>query len=89
MASLEAEIVMLNPDVASLPAMTSGYWDRAQIALRPVWVNKERTEMQVAFHWLPLKEDMPGTEKHHRGDTVPIMENPYADVAAMSLYGSV
>ncbi|OQD69791.1 hypothetical protein PENPOL_c002G00700 [Penicillium polonicum] len=55
------------------------YWDRAMCALRPIWVNEDRTEMQIAFHWLPLKENIPGAAKHLRSDFVSTTENPYQD----------
>ncbi|KAJ5966898.1 hypothetical protein N7501_003146 [Penicillium viridicatum] len=55
------------------------YWDRAMCALRPIWVNEDRTEMQIAFHWLPLKENIPGAAKHVRSDFVSTTENPYQD----------
>ncbi|KAJ5531618.1 hypothetical protein N7527_005011 [Penicillium freii] len=53
--------------------------DRAMCALRPIWVNEDRTEMQMAFHWLPLKENIPGAAKHVRSDFVSTTENPYQD----------
>ncbi|OQE21588.1 hypothetical protein PENFLA_c014G01500 [Penicillium flavigenum] len=55
------------------------YWDRAQIALHPIWVSEDRTEMQISFHWLPLKENMPGAAKHNRTDLISTSENPYQD----------
>jgi hypothetical protein len=55
------------------------YWDCAQIALRPIWVSEDRTEMQIAYHWLPLTENMPGAAEHIRYEYVSIMENPYQD----------
>ncbi|KAJ5518075.1 hypothetical protein N7453_000497 [Penicillium expansum] len=63
----------------TLETQVQTYWYRAMCALRPIWVSEDRTEMQIAFHWLPLKENLPGAAEHVRSDFVPIMENPYQD----------
>lgn len=56
------------------------YWDCGVFALRPVWVNEDRTEMQIAFHWLPLKERIPELSAARLNDQVPIEQNPYQDI---------
>ena len=32
------------------------FWDHGLVALRPIWINEEQTEMKISFHWLPLEE---------------------------------
>ncbi|KAF9249976.1 hypothetical protein DTO027I6_9110 [Penicillium roqueforti] len=63
----------------TLDIQVQKYWDRAMCALRPIWVSEDQTEMQIAFHWLPLKESLPGLENTYRGEMVSVMENPYQD----------
>ncbi|KAJ5628859.1 hypothetical protein N7490_011087 [Penicillium lividum] len=48
-------------------------WDRCLCAFRPVQVNKEETRMDVAFHWLPLRDD-----RLRQKDKVLCLENPYS-----------
>ncbi|KAI2707245.1 hypothetical protein CBS147332_6899 [Penicillium roqueforti] len=63
----------------TLDIQVQKYWDRAMCALRPIWVSEDQTEMQIAFHWLPLQENLPELENTYRGEMVSVMENPYQD----------
>ncbi|KAJ5197254.1 hypothetical protein N7449_007733 [Penicillium cf. viridicatum] len=60
-------------------SITGSLWKSLFIGTRTVRFNEDRTEMQIAFHWLPLKENIPGAAKHIRSELVSIAENPYQD----------
>ncbi|KAJ5202573.1 hypothetical protein N7449_004652 [Penicillium cf. viridicatum] len=52
------------------------FWDHGLVALRPVSRNKDETEMQIAFHWLPLKERFKGRSPN---DGVRVNAHPLKD----------
>lgn len=52
------------------------FWDHGLVALRPVSRNKDETEMQIAFHWLPLKKQFEGRSHY---DGVRINTHPLKD----------
>jgi hypothetical protein len=56
----------------TLSVQVHQWWDHAMIAFRPVWMNGDKTVMELAFHWLPLCDR---TQK--RIDAVPIYAHPY------------
>ncbi|KGO74300.1 hypothetical protein PITC_069570 [Penicillium italicum] len=57
------------------------YWDRANFALRPVRINEAKTEMHIAFHWLPFVKDGPLPISVKRTESIPteehIFDHPY------------
>ncbi|CAG8933973.1 unnamed protein product [Penicillium salamii] len=42
-------------NLITLDQLVHSYWDRGLVAFRSISVNKEETEMQIAFHWLPFQ----------------------------------
>jgi hypothetical protein len=80
MAALKSEILgndnRVNTEYVSnfitLSVQVHRWWDGAMIAFRPVWMNEDNTVMELAFHWLPLRDR---TQK--RSDMVPIDAHPY------------
>ncbi|KAJ5777480.1 hypothetical protein N7520_000726 [Penicillium odoratum] len=48
-------------------------WNRCLCAFRPVQMNEEKTRMDIAFHWLPLRDD-----KLRQSDQVLCLKNPYS-----------
>ncbi|KAJ6049682.1 uncharacterized protein N7446_006990, partial [Penicillium canescens] len=79
-AALKSEILgndnRVNAEYVSnfitLSVQVHQWWDRAMIAFRPVWMNEDKAEMDVTFHWLPLCDQ---TQK--RSEKVPISAHPY------------
>ncbi|KAJ9491026.1 hypothetical protein VN97_g2214 [Penicillium thymicola] len=68
-------------NLITLDMQTHEYWDRANFAFRPVWINRTKTEMHVAFHWLPFVKDGPLEILVKRTELVPteefIFNHPY------------
>ncbi|CAG7976058.1 unnamed protein product [Penicillium olsonii] len=64
-------------NVIDLDMYVQRLWAMALVALRPIAVNRDRTEMQIALHWLPLPTEL-GNIK--RSDKVFILQNPYQDI---------
>ncbi|KAJ5977460.1 hypothetical protein N7501_000802 [Penicillium viridicatum] len=52
------------------------FWDHGLVALRPVSRNNDETEMQIALHWLPLKERFKGRSPN---DGVRVNVHPLKD----------
>ncbi|KAJ6072876.1 hypothetical protein N7467_010961 [Penicillium canescens] len=79
-AALKSEILRndnrVNTEYVSnfitLSVQVHQWWDRAMIAFRPVWMNEDKTVMELAFHWLPLCD-----QTHKRSEKVPISAHPY------------
>jgi hypothetical protein len=61
-------------NLLTLSVQIHQWWEYGLCALRPVFVNKAKTEMEIAFHWLPLRDR---TQK--RSEKVPILKHPYED----------
>ncbi|KAJ5772398.1 hypothetical protein N7520_002927 [Penicillium odoratum] len=59
-------------NMMSLSQHAHSYWGSARFAFRPVSINEDRTEMQIALHWLPI---LPTSIK--RTDLVLPTENPF------------
>lgn len=57
-----------------LNSLAHQYWDAALCAFRPLSVNSDKTEMELAFHWLPEAR-----EKTWRYQLVPTIEHPYPE----------
>ncbi|CAI7670572.1 unnamed protein product [Penicillium bialowiezense] len=51
-------------NMITLDAQVQEYWDRGLIAFRPVRVNRDQTEMQIAFYWLSNKECLGNIWQH-------------------------
>ncbi|KAJ5701224.1 hypothetical protein N7488_008772 [Penicillium malachiteum] len=60
-----ANMMTLNPQVHA-------YWRHAMCAFRPLWINEDKTEIRLGFHWLPM---LPNSIK--RMDFVWATENPF------------
>lgn len=63
-------------NLITLNLLIHKYWDHGLVALRPVEINEEETEMQIAFHWLPAQKQFKGMA---RGDYVTINTYPLSD----------
>lgn len=58
----------------TLDAQVKEYWDNGLIAFRPIRINREDTEMQIAFYWLPHKESL---GEIWRDDFMPLEDNSF------------
>ncbi|CAG8428218.1 unnamed protein product [Penicillium salamii] len=65
-------------NLMTLDSVLRTYWDEGLVAFRPVSVNKDQTEMQIAIHWLPLRKYL-DEENMRRRDKVILTENPLKD----------
>lgn len=67
-------------NLITLDMQAHEYWDRTHFAFRPLWINESKTEMHLAFHWLPFVKDGP-FEIPKRTECVPtevhIFDDPY------------
>jgi hypothetical protein len=57
----------------TLSVQVQQWWDRAICAFRPISINDEKTEIEIAFHWLPLRD------AQNRRAKVPILAHPDPD----------
>ncbi|CAG8381990.1 unnamed protein product [Penicillium salamii] len=65
-------------NLMNLDLIVERYWAFGLIALRPISVNLEQTEMKVAFHWLPFREQLWDWDIK-RKDKVSMLQNPLQD----------
>ncbi|KAJ5362141.1 hypothetical protein N7541_002985 [Penicillium brevicompactum] len=61
-------------NLMTLDSQVKEYWDRGLIAFRPIRVNQDQTEMQIAFHWLPSEESLGDI---CRDDSMPLENNSF------------
>ncbi|KAJ5316950.1 hypothetical protein PENANT_c030G10691 [Penicillium antarcticum] len=72
------QLIALNPEqdnciteqvsnYLTLSVLVQRFWHFATCAFRPVSINNENTEMEIAFHWLPITN-------HKRAEKVPIFQ---------------
>ncbi|KAJ5795204.1 hypothetical protein N7457_001803 [Penicillium paradoxum] len=66
-------------NMITVDTQTREYWDFALCAFRPVSVNAEKTEIHIAFHWLPFVEDGPLNIPIKRSQRVPTTEHIFSD----------
>lgn len=64
-------------NLISLDIAVNRLWAFGVVALRPISVNQDQTEMQVAFHWLPLQKRLGDIKQK---DKVSILQNPFQDL---------
>lgn len=59
-------------NMITLSCLVHELWNQGDCAFRPIRVNEDGTSMDVAFHWLPAKDDSVKADI-----LLPIVENPY------------
>lgn len=63
-------------NLMNLDLQVHRYWAFSLLALRPISVNQDQTQMQIAFHWLPLQKELGNINQK---DKVSILQNPFQD----------
>lgn len=61
-------------NVMTLDSQVKDYWEKGLIAFRPIRVNRDQTEIQIAFHWLPYKRSLGEIHQIH---ILPIEDPPF------------
>ncbi|KAJ5501880.1 hypothetical protein N7463_004754 [Penicillium fimorum] len=66
-------------NLITMEMQARAYWDRASFVLRPVSINAAKTEMHIAFHWLPFVKDGPSRIPAKRTEGVLAKEHIFSD----------